>query len=250
MSGLPFEPALIFACIAIALAAGVLRGATGFGSALVMAPLLSVLVGPQIAVPVTILLGLAGSVLLFSQYRRSVEFGLVSAMGLTGLLFIVPGVWLLHFVDSEMMRRLIAIVVFAIAASMLLVRNISFQSQSKSVERSSILFASALGGLVMGATGMGGPPVVTYLAGRGGDAERKKANIVVAVGALEAGAICILAIAGYFGQQTLLLAALLFLPFCAGLWLGERWFRWKLLNAYERLVFVTLMITGLVVAVI
>lgn len=249
MFTLPIDPTIVVGCIATAFAAGILRGATGFGSALVMAPILSVLVGPQVAVPLTILLGLTGSILLFSHYRSSVEFGLVGFMGAVGLLFVLPGVWLLNFIDSEIMRRVIAIVVFATAASMLLFRKIRFESKNKIANRLSLAFASAIGGVVMGSTGMGGPPVVTYLAGREGNAERKKANIVVAVGGLEAGAICVLALANYFSHHTLVLSALLILPFVVGLWLGEYGFRWKLSGAYERLVFVTLMVTGLVVAV-
>ncbi len=250
MFTVPIDPVIMAGCIATAFAAGILRGATGFGSALVMAPILSVLVGPQVAVPLTILLGLIGSILLFSHYKNAVEFGLVGFMGAVGFLFILPGVWLLNFIDSEIMRRVIAVLVFAIAATMLLFRRIRFEPHNKIADRLSIAFASAIGGVVMGSTGMGGPPVVTYLAAREGNAERKKANIVVAVGGLEAGAICVLAFANYLSHQTLVLSALLVLPFCAGLWLGERWFRWKLSNAYERLVFVTLMLTGLIVAAI
>lgn len=241
---------IVAACLATAFVGGILRGATGFGSALVMAPILSAMLGPQVAVPLTILMGLAGSILLFPQYRNEVEFGLVGSIGAVGLLFIFPGVLLLNVVDAELMRRLIAILVFSIAGSMLIFGNIRFESRSAIIDRAGIVLASALGGVVMGSTGMGGPPVVTYLAGREGSAKRKKANIVVAVGVLEAGAIGVLAIGNYFSQQALLQSGLLILPFCAGLWLGERWFRSKLTNFYQRMIFVTLMATGLIVALI
>ncbi|MBX3512010.1 MAG: sulfite exporter TauE/SafE family protein [Xanthobacteraceae bacterium] len=242
-----FTPTVL-ACIATALFAGVLRGATGFGSALVMAPVLSVFLGPQTGVPLTILLGLTGSVFLFPHYRTTIQYSVVGTMAVIGLFFILPGVWLLNLIDANTMRRIIAALVFTIAGSMLVFRNFSFEAQSKAVDRIGITIASALGGLIMGATGMGGLPLVTYLAGRTGTAQQKKANILFTVGALEIGTILIMVLANFFNIQTLILSAVLIAPFGFGLWLGEHWFRTKLSHIYQMILIVTLMATGLFVA--
>ena len=42
--------------VLIALVGGLVRGTTGFGAAMVMAPVLALLIGPRSAVPVTLLL--------------------------------------------------------------------------------------------------------------------------------------------------------------------------------------------------
>ena len=47
----PFAPESLAAAAAIALAAGVIRGITGFGGAMVMTPPLALLLGPLVAVP-------------------------------------------------------------------------------------------------------------------------------------------------------------------------------------------------------
>ncbi|MBX3533454.1 MAG: sulfite exporter TauE/SafE family protein [Xanthobacteraceae bacterium] len=244
---MPFDTVLVGSLVT-AFVAGVLRGATGFGSALVMAPFLSVLLGPSVGVPLTIIMGFVGSLFLLPYYRKQIELGVVGELSIFGLIFVFPGVWLLNFLDANMMRRIIAVAVFVIAGSMLLSRKVSFRSESKIIDRIYIAIASAIGGVAMGATGMGGPPIVTYLAGRGGSPEQQKANILFAVGALEVATIAIMIFGGYFTQKALVLTGWLILPFCIGLWIGEWWFRSMLSNVYHRLVMITLMITGIVVA--
>jgi uncharacterized membrane protein YfcA len=50
----------------VAVVAGVVRGITGFGGAMVMAPPLALLLGPRVAVPVTMLLeGIAAAPMLW-----------------------------------------------------------------------------------------------------------------------------------------------------------------------------------------
>jgi uncharacterized membrane protein YfcA len=131
---------------------------------------------------------------------------------------------------------------------MIIYKNFSFQAQSKIVDRIGVSIAGAMGGLIMGATGMGGLPLVAYLSGRTGNAQQKKANILFTVSALEIGTILIMIIANLFNKQILVLSALLIAPFGFGLWLGEHWFRKRLSHVYHVILVVTLMATGLFVA--
>ena len=62
---------------AVALIAGVIRGITGFGGAVVMAPPLALLRGPRVMIPVTLLLeGIAAMPMLW-QTRDLVRWRLI-----------------------------------------------------------------------------------------------------------------------------------------------------------------------------
>ena len=68
----------------------------------------------------------------------------------------------------------------------------------------------------MGATSMGGPPLVLFLLGRNSDARQLKANVVVTVGLIELGALVGLAVVGHVELATLVRFAALLPAF----WLG------------------------------
>jgi uncharacterized membrane protein YfcA len=101
-----------------------------------------------------------------------------------GLIFIVPGVHCLRFAEPETMRRTIAYVMLAITLLMILYPRTYF-----SASRWHSIIAGAIAGLIMGATSMGGPPIVLYFSGQDAETSQLKANIVVAVGILELGAL-------------------------------------------------------------
>lgn len=232
-------PALAGA-LAISGLAGVVRGITGFGSALVIAPLLARLVGPVEAVAMTLMMGAAASTLLLPRYASGLQARLVSPVAVAGLVLLVPGVLLLRFVDPELMRRSLALVMTVTAAALWLAPG--YEGPSGLAPS---ITAGAIGGLIMGATSMGGPPVVLYLVSRPGTAEQKKANVVVAVGALEAGAVAMLAVLDAITAQTLVRFAMLLPVFLAGTCLGERAFRGRAGPNYQNLTLALLLATGI-----
>jgi len=74
---LPPEAVVLAGCVAAL--AGIIRGITGFGGAMVMAPPLALLLGPRIAVPVTMLLeGIAALPMLW-QTRDAVRWRTIVA---------------------------------------------------------------------------------------------------------------------------------------------------------------------------
>jgi hypothetical protein len=70
----------LLAAAAIAAAAGVVRGITGFGGAMVMAPPLALLLGPAVAVPVVLALESIAAAPMLVQTRREVRWPLVGPM--------------------------------------------------------------------------------------------------------------------------------------------------------------------------
>jgi uncharacterized protein len=65
------------AAAAIAMVAGAVRGISGFGGAMVMAPPLALLLGPALAVPVVLVLESIAATPMLLQTRREVRWPVV-----------------------------------------------------------------------------------------------------------------------------------------------------------------------------
>ena len=91
------------------------------------------------------------------------------------------------------------------------------------------MFCFGLGsGLVQGAAGVGGPPVVALVLSRPGDAETQRANVIGTVSALALSSPIPLWYYGLFTPNVLMLSVLLFPLFTLSAWAGERFFfRWR-----------------------
>jgi len=239
LSVFPFEAYEWAAALAAAAFAGLLRGTTGFGSALVLAPVLANLFSATEAVALSLMLGAFGSLQLLPRYLRYVEVPSVRLIGAAGLLHLLPGVSLLHIVDPDWMRRGLAITTLATAALLL-----ALPTYEGPRGRGSCVVAGALGGLIMGSTSMGGPPIVLYLVSRPGSADQKKANVILVVGVLELGAIALLAVSDGLSAVTLLRFVTMLPVFVAGTFLGERLFRERLTVRYRQVMLFTLIVVG------
>jgi len=66
--GAVWELDTILVALFVAGVAGLLRGVTGFGSSLVLAPVLSIILGPIEAVAITLLIGISASIFLIPRY--------------------------------------------------------------------------------------------------------------------------------------------------------------------------------------
>lgn len=235
----PFEAHDWAVALAAAAFAGLLRGTTGFGSALVLAPVLANLFSATEAVALSLMLGAFGSLQLLPRYLRHVEVPSVRLIGAAGLLHLLPGVSLLHIVDPEWMRRGLAITTLATATLLLVLP--AYQGLRG---RGPCVVAGALGGLIMGSTSMGGPPIVLYLVSRPGSSDQKKANVILVVGALELGAIALLVVSGGLNLATCVRFVTLLPVFVAGTFLGERIFRERLTVRYRQVMLFALIAVG------
>jgi len=162
--------------VAIALAAGVVRGITGFGGAMVMAPPLALLLGPRLAVPVVLLLESVVAAPMLLQTRRRVNWRLVGAIVAAACAFVPLGVMVLDAADPQVIRRAIAITVIAFA--LLLLRGWRYDGRPR---LATSLGLGAVSGGMLGATGIGGPPVVLYLLSGPDTVETTRANLTLYV---------------------------------------------------------------------
>ena len=87
------------------LAAGLIRGFSGFGAAMVNAPVLSLIWGPTIGIPVAVLIEFVPAIQLTPQAIPNAQWRTVWLMGIPALVLIPAGAWLLITLPITTLKR-------------------------------------------------------------------------------------------------------------------------------------------------
>ncbi len=205
--------------VAIAGAAGVIRGITGFGGALVMTPPLALLYGPQMAVPVVLLLEAFAATPMMRDIARAVQWRTIMPISLAACCMVPFGGYLLVTADPQDLRRAMAAIV--IIFSLLLLAGWRYSGARGLPAR---LGLGMIGGGMLGATGMGGPPVILYLMSGPDPVSTTRANMNVHVVVTSLGALAMLGWRGILDEKCALTALLLAPVFYVGAIVGTRLF--------------------------
>lgn len=238
-----FTPAFAFAGMA-AVMGGVLMGFTGFGSTLVMVPLLTIIYGPAEAVVVGVAISAAGLAQMVPQASRSAVWTDVIPTCIGSMVLIPVGTALLLLTDPELTRRLIGAVVLLVAFVML--RGWSYSGPRN---RWTAGLCGAVGGFTNGYFGIGAPAVTFYFLESGVSAAVARANILLIIGVFSVATVIAIAIGGGIGANTGLRALVLFVPYSASLWAGSRLFQHASDDLYRRIALWLLMAMGVTVLV-
>src|SRR6056297_2600857 len=101
--GLPF-------ILAAYLAAGVVRGFTGFGTALIVVPVAGIFLGPAEIILMIGFSGVLSNLILIPDAWRHVDRGEVGLLSAAALLGVPVGIWLLTRIDPSAIRWIVAVV--------------------------------------------------------------------------------------------------------------------------------------------
>jgi uncharacterized membrane protein YfcA len=138
--------------------AGVMRGFSGFGAGLLMAPVFSLLMSPIDMLVIILGLNLLTVFQLLPGALRAVHWGLVMRMTLPALLGIPVGLMLVHAVDAALMRKTVALIV--IVVSLIMLRGWFYDGRRGKLQD---CLAGAVSGGMTSIAAIGGPPLVLYL---------------------------------------------------------------------------------------
>jgi uncharacterized membrane protein YfcA len=227
--------------IAVTLAAGLMRGFTGFGAPLLLAPVLSVLYGPLVAVPVIVLMETPVS---FQMVNRkildAVDWRLIGPMAVGGLAFTPFGAWLLVWFSPEFLKTFIAVVMTGVVTLLLL----GWRYRGPKPWWATA-FVGILSGLFKGSTSFGGPPVLLYLLSGPEAAVHHRSNLILYIALMNAVALPSMWFAGVLSVQTFWLSLGL-LPFLTvSAWAGSRLFRHANDQLYRRIALGVLLVVGI-----
>ena len=211
-------PVIALAIVAGAVA-GLIRGITGFGGAMVMSPPLALLLGPRLAVPVVLLLESLAAVPQVVQTRALVRWPVVAPIVAAACVTVPLGGYFLVTADEHTLRRAIAAIV--IVFSLLLLRGWRYAGSHKT---STGIALGGLAGAMLGATSIGGPPVILYLLAGPDRIDTTRANLTLFVAASSAAGLVMLWAAGVLDRSAVWTAAALAPGYYAGLVAGSRAF--------------------------
>ena len=158
----------------VTLLAGLVRGFTGFGAGLLMAPWFLMMLGPSRAVPVLVALELVASIRLVPGALREVDPRSTISLALPACLAVPLGSALLLAFDPVPVRRAISLIILLFVAALAS----GWRYRGKPPARA-MAAAGATSGLLSGFGGVGGPPVVLLLVSGPESAARNRAMLIV-----------------------------------------------------------------------
>ena len=199
--------------------AGLVRGITGFGGAMVMAPPLALLLGPVLAVPVVLLLESIVAAPMLVQTRRDVRWRVMLPILAAACVTVPLGGYILLTAEPQALRRAIAAIV--IVFSLLMLRGWRYAGTQRTATGVGL---GAVAGAMLGATSVGGPPVILYLLAGPDRIEVTRANLTLFVGVVTLAGIVMLWASGTLGLPALGMGALLAPGYYIGLLAGTRLF--------------------------
>lgn len=214
------QPAYILAMLALtAFAAGLSRGFSGFGAALIFIPVASRLVGPQLASATLPLVDAVLAAPLIGPAWGIASRPAVTLMVLGALVGIPLGTAVLALADPLLLRWFIE----ALAAAMLLLLLWGWRYHGKP-QAALTVAVGALSGLFSGIAQIGGPPVVAYWLGGGTRADTARASIILFFAAGNVIAIASYWAGGLLTREAFLLSFVSAPGYGLGLWLGTKLF--------------------------
>lgn len=215
-----YAPEVLLAAAAIAAVAGVIRGVTGFGGAMVMSPPLALLLGPLATVPIVLLLESVAAAPMLVETRRLVRWRVVGPIIAAACVAAPLGTWLLLSADPLVMRRVIAAVV--IVFSLALLRGWRYAGAQRPGTAAGV---GAMAGALAGATSMSGPPVILYLMAGPDPIAVTRANLTWFICAISLAVVAMLVLSGAAGLTALALAVAFTPGYYGGMIAGSRLFR-------------------------
>lgn len=212
-----FDPFVMTALAAATAAAGFLRGYSGFGGGLVMAPFFTRIVGATESVALISLVHLMTS---FQGVRKSVALidkRVVAPLLISAVLSVPIGVYLLGTLQPQIVKAVVAVVVIVFAIAM----SAGVQLPGRPTVPKSIL-VGIVSGILNGFCGIGGPPAVLYVLGGQDSSDRLRASFIMFFAVLYPVTVFVLAVAGLVTAASvisaLVLSPIYFVATEAGRW--------------------------------
>jgi len=209
---------LIVAFISV-FVAGIIRGYSGFGFAMVAVTSISLVLPPIHVVPLVLILEVLASIKLVPQVWKDIDWHSLRWL-LAGSLLATPiGVYLLANVPAEPMR--ISISLMVLVAAILLLYGWAWRRMPG---RPLILTTGVTSGILNGAAAIGGPPVILFYLSSPAGVTVSRASIIAYFLGIDVMGLAMASIQGLTTSKTLLMTAVCLFPLYFGITIGSRMF--------------------------
>jgi uncharacterized membrane protein YfcA len=231
----------IYAAMAVAAVAGVTRGFSGFGGAMIYMPLIAAIYDPRIAAVTILLVDLVSATPFAIPEVRRCTWSEVTPLSVAMAVGLPIGTWALLVLDPIVLRWCIAAVVLS------LVPVLASGWRYHGAPRLPITLGVGLfAGVSAGAVLIAGPPVILYWLGGGSSAKTLRANLMVFFMICDVILVAIYGYANLFEARPLALSLLLGVPYLAGMGLGSYYFHGASDRLYRKIAYIIIALAALV----
>lgn len=244
--------ATIFGIVLLAFA---IRGLTGFGSGLILTPLLSLIMDVKQVVTVATVLHLVGGLYLVLATQQNIDIKKLLSAGIPSIIFCIIGSLFLSASDSKILLALLGISTVAYATYMLVQPEVKLQAHKRSSSLINILLG-LVSGFLHGLYGTGGPPIVILFSNQIYRKETLRATLIAYFFILDAIRGVVYFLISYiksteplFSGYELQLGILMLLPTILGVALGNLLQRYFSEFLFRRIIAIVLLLAGLAIVV-
>jgi uncharacterized membrane protein YfcA len=139
--------------------ATLVRSTFGFGESLVAVPLLLLLIPVEITVPLSVLLSVLIAAVVVVQDRKQIHFNSAKWLIIFAVLGIPIGLFILVYANENIIKSALAIIIILYSLYSILSKN---NFKLKTDNKKWLFFCGFLSGILGGAYGLNGPPLVVY----------------------------------------------------------------------------------------
>ena len=225
----------------VALLAGVVRGFSGFGSALIYVPLVSALFEPKIATVSYALMDYTCTLPISVRAFRDANWHEVLPAFAAALVTVPVGVYVQSTVDPTVLRW--GMSVFVLAFVVLLVTGFRYPWKPSAP---GAFCAGGLSGFAGGAMQMSGPPIILFWLGSPEEASTIRANLLVFFMLLGISLLANYAWRGLMTPHPIALALMLWPIYLVALAIGAYWFKGSSTAQYRRVAYVIVALAALI----
>ncbi|MEM9796049.1 MAG: sulfite exporter TauE/SafE family protein [Pseudomonadota bacterium] len=225
----------------VAILAGLVRGFSGFGTALIYVPLAGIVLPPIWVLVTLTIMDMVGPLPNVPRAWRDGRPREVAVIGLAALTAMIPSLWLLTRLDGDAFRWLVAAICLTTVA--LMATGWRWRGRRG---RGLLLGSGAVSGLLGGVSGLAGPPVIlTYMtAPLPVAAIRGSILLYLVLWDVMFGAVLLLR--GLLDMEALVLGLALIVPYLAANILGARLFHPDRERLYRQIAYAIITAAALV----
>ena len=223
-----------------AFVAGLARGFSGFGSALIFIPLASSIIGAKLASPLLLVIDFIAAAPLIPNGWRQADRRDVGTMLLGSLIGVPIGAWALTQMDGLAVRWMIVALIVPMLA--LLMSGWRYRGAPTAILTAAV---GAIAGFFNGVAQVGGPPIVLYWLRDSTAARVVRANIIVFFAASSVFTTISYLIGGVLTTAVVGLVVLTGPAFGIGLWLGSHMFGFASEETFRRICYALIALAAL-----
>lgn len=220
-------PGLAWMLLTISVA-GLVRGFTGFGTAMIFVPVGTQFLPTADVVFLMATTGIFSTAALFPSAWKQADKSEVGALAMAAGVTVPVGIWLMMQLDGLTLRWIASAVIGVTLAAVIT----GWRWQGKIGWPGRFAIGGAAG-TVGGMTGLTGPVVIVFYLANVRDVSRVRANTIVFLAALDVVIVTNLVFGGFAGFETLLVAVMLSLPYLITTLIGKALFDPKLEKLYR-----------------